>query len=174
MIATHETLILEAGDATAQTLSPGGVLRALAVGAGLRAEDIGALMPAGRGAIAVEVTTTRAMRLATPLTLPARVDGQSLLLTLRREDDVPLDSLTEVLVRWEDGGPPPAPGALATALAVALRGNAGGESIGAAFFGGDWGRITLPASLATSPRFPETLEVEGRPFALTPAGKKKP
>ena len=157
MTPRHETLHIEAGGAAAPALSPGLVMAALARGAGVRAEDIGLMLPDGRGALQVEIASARAARIATPLHLPAFFAGSPLLMTLRREDDAPEDSLTEVLVAWDDGGGPPAPGAFATALAVALRGTAGAESLGAAFFGAGWGRLTLPATLATSPPLPPYL-----------------
>ena len=174
MIATHELLVLEAGGPAAGALTPGAVLRALALGAGIRAEEVATILPLGRGSAQVEIAVSRAARLATPLPIPIDDGRTRVLMTLRREDDPPEDALSEVAVYWTDGGPPPAPGALATALSDALRGAAGAESLGAAFFGDGWGRLALPASLTTSPRLPATLEVAGRRFELTPAGKKKP
>ena len=174
MITTHETLVLEAGGPAADALTPGRVLRALALGAGVHAEEVGTILPLVRGSALVEVAVTRAARLATPLPIQVEEAGARTLMTLRREDDPPEDALSELAVHWDDGGPPPAPGAFAAALAVALRGAAGAESLGAAFFGDGWGRLALPASLATSTRLPAALDVAGRRFELVSAGKKKP
>jgi len=174
VIATHEPLVLEAGGPAASALTPGAVLRALALGANIRAEEVAAILPLKRGSALVEIAVSRAARLATPLPIPVDDGGSRVLMTLRREDDPPTDGRDEVAIHWSDGGPPPSPGAFSAALAEALGGAAGGESLGACFFGADWGRLGLPASLLASPRFPTTLTVAGRTFELTPAGKKKP
>lgn len=183
MTPNHELLILDAGASSQAALSPGAIQRALSLGAQLRSEDLGAMFPIARGRVAVEVAAGRASRVATPLPLqiflerttrPSLEPRRPVLVTLRREDDPPTDEVGALTIRWSDGGPPPSPGALCAAFAEALSGAAGAESIGVAFFGADYGQLSLPASLVASRRLPSSLDVAGRRFELEPQGKKKP
>ncbi|MCB9734143.1 MAG: hypothetical protein H6745_16220 [Deltaproteobacteria bacterium] len=176
MTAHYETLLVDAGGPSEGLLSPGRVLRALHQGAGISAEEVGAMRPEARGIVAIDVLVERARRVATPSPLPVRDDAthRDALLVLRRADDAETDEDAIIHVRALDGGALPAPGALAVALSAASGGAYGAEAVGAVFAARDALRVTLPLAWATSDRLPDALEVAGRPFALEPAGKKKP
>jgi len=172
VIATHETLVLEAGAAAASLLTPGRVQRVLALGAGVRAEEIGGITPLTGGRVAVEIAIARAARLTTPRVVPVRETSGAALFTLRREDDVPDEESCVVALTWPADQPPPSPGALASALAAIGVGAVGAESLGAIFVGQGYARLEVPLGLALSGLLPEELTVDGRPLRLAIPGKK--
>ena len=173
----HETFTLESGAPGAGVLQPGTIQRALAAGAGVLAEEIVGLRPVARGRVEVDVSLPRALRLSTPRSLPLLDDGgRPTLLVLRRDDDLRSWGEVEVIFRWSSGEAP-APGALATALAVGCGGALGAEALGVAFAGPGWLRAQVPATVVASLELPMTLTLpDGRQVALESAdgGKKKP
>ncbi|MGM0574757.1 MAG: hypothetical protein ACQEXJ_07630 [Myxococcota bacterium] len=175
MSAGHETLLLEAGGPGAEALSPGRIQRALALGAGVRSEEIGALEPLGRGRVAVDVALARALSLSTPRPIPLLEGDDSTVLLLRRPDDPPEEGEAALLITWSDGGGAPSPGALAAALSEASGGSLGPEEIGAGFVGPGWLRLTAPARVLVAVDLPARVTAGGRTLdvAVADGGKKK-
>lgn len=173
MSAHYETLLVDAGGPASPLLSPGRVLRALHLGAGITAEEVGAMRPEARGVVAVDVLVERARRVATPAPLPTRDDAdRDALLVLRRPDDPETEEDAVIHLRAQGGSALPSPGAFAVALSEASGGAYGAEAVGAVFAGRDALRVTLPLAWATSDRLPTELTVGGHRFSLEPAGKK--
>ncbi len=169
-----ERLIVETTGPAAGALTPGAVLLALNTGAGVKAEEVGALEPVGRGRALVEVAQARAARVGTPRLLPVAAAGGTAVLALRRPDDPPAEEPLEVTLRWEDGGPAPAPGALAAAIAQATQGRVDAELMGWALPASGWMRLSLPERALLGEGLPERLEVAGRTLLVEHDGKKKP
>ncbi|MEZ4265605.1 MAG: hypothetical protein R3F39_04440 [Myxococcota bacterium] len=163
--AGFETLLVEAPGPGAGLLAPGRIQRALALGAGIRAEEIGLMMPRGRGQVAVDISVQRAAGLATPRYLPFTDDASPALLMLRRDDDPEEEGSFWLRLTWpvgEAGSRPPTPGALSSALAEATRGAVGAETVGASFGGVGWMRIEVPERYLLALSFPMDLKVSGR------------
>lgn len=160
---THETLLVEATGAAAGALDPGAIQAALALGAGIRSDEIGLCLPAGRGRAHVEITLARAQTLATPRMLPA---GETVL-TLRRDGDPQAELPCPVEVRAADGGPAARPGALASALAAASDGVVGAESLGVCVPAGSSLHVSVPERVILGGKLPSSLEIDGRRFDLS-------
>ncbi|MCC6621780.1 MAG: hypothetical protein IT385_11030 [Deltaproteobacteria bacterium] len=142
-----ETFEVEAGGPSSGLLLPGRVLRALAQGAEVPAEDVGVMLPGKRGSVLVEIARHHAARLATPRSLPS-LEGESVpaVFVLRRPDDEPdPDARRELLVSWDDDGAAPSPGALAAALADATGGAA--DELGFGLAGARYVRVQVPLGL---------------------------
>ena len=169
MVPTYEVLVVEAAGPDAGLLGPGCILEALALGAGLKAEEVGVMAPLRRGPVAVEVAVERARNIATPRVLAFDDGGGPAAFVLRREDDPPEEGWFEVLARWTDGGPAPSPGALGAALSLATGGLVGAECLGAAFAGPSWVRLSMPDRLLLGDKLPGTVEVAGRTVSLVAA-----
>ncbi|MCB9729181.1 MAG: hypothetical protein H6744_18955 [Deltaproteobacteria bacterium] len=171
-----ETLLVEAPGAGAGLLAPGSILRALALGAGVRAEEVGLLIPVGRGRVAVDVGVQRAAGLSTPRLLPFTEGASPALLVLRREDDPAEEDRVWLELRWPAGTPRPGPGALGAALSAATGGSIGAEAIGASFCGDGWMQLEVPERFLLALEFPLELSIRGATVTATTAtgGKKKP
>jgi hypothetical protein len=166
-----ETFVVEAGGPSAGLLVPGRVLRALALGAEVPAEDVGTMTPGRRGEVVVEITRHRALSLSTPRRLPSLEGERPALFVLRRPDDEPdADLARELLVSWDDGGQPPAPGALATALAEATGCHA--EDLGFGLAAASYARVQVPL-FVTLAGVPEALVVAGRTLRVEVDSRKK-
>lgn len=161
-----EELILEAPGALEGAPSPGLVQRALAEGAGIRADEVGIASPTGRGRVLVEVAAARARRIATPRHLVL----QDATMVLRRADDPPEEAHLHLEFTWTDCGPPPPPGALAVALSEATGGWLGAEHLGYGISGPGWLRLTAPDRLLIAERLPERFQVGRRTLTLEPLG----
>ncbi len=160
-----ETLLIEAPGPGAGLLAPGRIQRALALGAGVRSEEIGALVPVGRGRVAVDVSVQRAATLATPRYLPFTEDASPALLVLRRHDDPEDEGSVWLSLTWPVGDGkalPPSPGAVSAALAHATHGAVGAETVGASFGGQGWLRVEVPERYLLALSFPLDLAVAGR------------
>lgn len=168
---SYEIFELEAGGPSSGLLVPGRVLRALAVGADVAAEDVGTIEPLKRGSVAVEIARHRALTLATPRLVPSLEGGQAAVFVLRRADDeASIDEARELLVSWDDG-PAPAPGEVAVALAEALDGFA--EELGFGLAGATFLRVQVPLAWVLR-GIPTNLQVGPRALRLELAEKKKP
>ena len=172
----NETLYLEATGAAATALTPGAVLRSLAVGAGVFAEEVTSLRPLGARRVAVTLTGARARALSTPRVLithdatraPALTDGaRAATWILRRPEDPPEDGVLPVLMTWPLGGEEPTPGAVAGALRDALGPDVGAEELGVGFVGPGFAQLSLPARLAVLGLPAELALRDGRPVRLT-------
>jgi hypothetical protein len=165
-----ETLLIEAPGPGAGLLAPGRIQRALALGAGVRSEEIGLLFPVGRGLVAVDISVQRAAALATPRYLPFTEDASPALLVLRREDDPEEEGTVWLRLTWPVGDGkalPPSPGALSAALAHATKGAVGAETVGASFGGLGWMRVEVPQRYLLALSFPLDLSVGGRAVRVT-------
>lgn len=152
--ATHEDLHVSLVGAGAGALRPGLILRALAVGAAVRAGDVGTIEPLGRGLAKVEVALGRALGIATPRYLPI-TDGA--LLQLRRPSDPVDEGRGELELGWD--GAAPGPGAVAVALGAAL--GCGAEALEAVFTAPGLARVSVPLWLIAG-GVPDTLDLAGR------------
>ena len=156
----NETLYLEATGAAAQALTPGAVLRALAVGAGVFAEEVTTLEPLGARRVAVTLTGARARALATPRGL---VDGSAtggVGWTLRRPEDPPEDGRLVAFATWHPAEAPaaPTPGAISRSPPSAIGPDVGAEELGVGLVGPGFAQLLLPARLALL-GLPEVLTV---------------
>ena len=176
MSHAYETLFVEAGGPASGLLLPGRVQRALADGAGIRAEDVGLIRPLERGRVEVEVATHRAHRIATPLALPMDEGGRPALLILRRPHDAPGEADTHVILPWTHGDGAPSPGCVSAAIAKAMGGELGQEEVGAGLAGPNWLRLALPERILVRLELPLELEIAGTTMTLSAVadGKKKP
>ncbi|MFO0748829.1 MAG: hypothetical protein U1F43_24660 [Myxococcota bacterium] len=173
-MSAFDTFQIEAGGPGAGLLVPGRVLRALALGAGVPAEDVGQMEPDRRGAVSVEIARHRAVGIATPRHLASHEGGKPALFVLRRVDDEPeLDEARSLLVTWSDGGTAPAPGAVATALVEAAGGGLFAEDLGFGLAGASFLQVQVPLSLVLR-GVPATIRIGARELQVELAEKKKP
>lgn len=165
-----ETMFIEAPGPGAGLLAPGRIQRALALGAGVRSEELGALVPIGRGRVAVDITVQRAATLATPRYLPFTEDASPALLVLRRHDDPEEEGSVWLRLTWPIGDGkalPPSPGAVSAALAQATKGAVGAETVGASFGGLGWMRLEVPERYLLALSFPLDLAIGGRTVRIS-------
>lgn len=164
---TYELLELDAGGASAGAMTPGRVLRALALGANIPAEQVGLIEPAGPGRVTVEIDRLRAAHLTTPRLLPCDDGGLRAVFVLRREDDLPDEGRFEVLIEAPSGAPAPSPGAVARALApLGLH----AEDLGFGLDGAGFVRLSLP--LRAARLIPASLSIDGVTHAVENLLKK--
>ncbi|MFT7581167.1 MAG: hypothetical protein ACI9MR_002841 [Myxococcota bacterium] len=155
-----ETLILETGVTSAALATPGSVLQALALGAGLRANDVGMMHPVSRGRVNVEITSVRAWSIPTPVALPV---GDAVF-NLRRDTDLPLAAPTRLQLGW--AGAAPTPGALAAALSQATEGQLGAEELGAGFATPTSVQVEVPPYWANTLAALGSLELDGAKVSI--------
>ena len=165
MIATHETLWLDAPGTGADALSPGAIQRVLCAGLRLSSDAIGLMSPVRRGRVAVEVALPQALNLATPLRLSVQ-DGESRsLFILRRESDPPEEAVAQLHVSWK-GRVPPSPGQLVAALTQASDDRFDTGDLGAVFEGQGWLSAAISEGLLARLSLPSTVKVKGLSLTL--------
>ena len=165
MIATHETLWLDAPGTGADALSPGSVQRALCAGLRLSSDAIGLMSPLRRGRVAVEIALPQALALATPLRLSVSDGDGRTLFILRRESDPAEESAAELRVSWK-GQAPPSPGQLIAALTQASEDRFDTGDLGAVFEGRNWLSVTVSEGLRARLNLPATVKVSGVSLTL--------
>ncbi len=173
-VALWETLELEAGGASAGLLVPGRVLRALGVGLGIPAEDVGMIGPGRLGVAAVEVAAGRAAMLQTPRFVAADEGGRPAVFVLRRADERDEDARRELVVTWDAAmadAEAPTPGAIAVALAEAMAPRLGAEDVGFGLQGVGYLRVQVPLGAALS-GVPAELRIGSRTLGVELAEKK--
>ncbi len=154
----NETLYLESTGPASGALTPGAILRALALGAGVFAEEVTSLEPLGARRVAVTITGERARALSTPRLLVPEggraggADGgralRGVAWTLRRPEDPPEDGALVVWATWTPAeAQAPSPGALARALHDAFGPDVGAEELGVGFVGPGFAQLRLPSRL---------------------------
>jgi len=166
---SFELFWVESGGGSAGLLTPGRVLGALARGAGIASEDVGAVEDLRHGVASVEVAVGRAAGLATPRFLPTEEGGQPALFVLRRPDDQGDEARAELLLSIEGEGALPKPGEAALALADAL--GIGQEELGFGLQGAGFLRVSVPLAVLTGV-VPATIGIGGRRFKLENLAKK--
>ena len=174
-VALWETLELEAGGASAGLLVPGRVLRALGVGLGIPAEDVGMIGPGRLGVATVEIAAGRAALLQTPRFVAADEGGRPAVFVLRRADERDEDTRRELVVTW-DAAPQseveaPTPGAVAVALAEAMAPRLGAEDVGFGLQGVGYLRVQVPLGAALS-GVPAEIRIGTRTLGVELAEKK--
>lgn len=169
----YETFEIEAGGGSSGLLSAGRILRALARGAAIPSEEVGAIGLSGgarHGVAQVEIAEGRAAFLTTPRYLPSDEGGKPTLFMLRRADDLPDEGRAELLLSPEaEDAPLPRPGEAAIALADAL--GIGAEELGFSLEGAGFVRISVPLEALTGP-VPTSIGIAGRRFQIENLAKK--
>lgn len=169
MIATHETLWLEASPTSAGALGPGTVQRALRSALRLSSDAIGLLNPVGRGRVAVEIALPQALDIRTPLTLSVRDGERPVLFTLRRESDPELETHSPLRVTWT-GGTRPSPGQLARALTRATEDRFHASDLGVTFEGANQLLVSVSEGLTGCLALPTTTKIDGVTLTLDHGG----
>lgn len=166
----YETFEIEAGGASPGLLSAGVILRALARGAAIPSEDVGAIEGARHGVARVELASARAAFLTTPRYLPSDEGGRPALFILRRPDDLPDEGRAELLLTPEvEGTALPKAGELAIGLADTL--GIGAEDLGFGLEGAGFLRASVPLEALTGP-VPTSIGIAGRRYKVENLAKK--
>lgn len=168
MVTSFETFEVEAGGASSGLLTPGRILAALAEGAGIASEDVGALEIARHGCASVEIARGRALSVATPQLLPYTEEGRPALMVLKRPEDEPEEGRAELLLTIDEGELP-RPGEVALALADAL--GIGQEELGFGLQGAGFLRVSVPFGVLANP-LPKQLGVGGKRYKVENLAKK--
>lgn len=147
-------------------LAPGRAQRVLFESLGVTADEVGGIFPAPDGGLDVEISVTRARRIATPCTLPIDERGIKSVWSLSRPTDPPEPAWVTLEISW-DTGDTPSPGTVCHALADQVPGLHGPEDCGVAFVGDCWLQVSVPSAVQSQTQLPPHLRVGGREMTLS-------
>ncbi|MBL8788194.1 MAG: hypothetical protein JNJ59_25090 [Deltaproteobacteria bacterium] len=166
-MSATETFEVELGASNGGLLTPGRILRALALGARVASEDVTSVTISGHATATVEIALQRSAFLGTPRLLPCEEGGRPALFVLRRPDDPTTEALAELLITAEDGAPirPTELSALADLLGLGV------DELGFGLAGSDFVRLTVP--LAVAPFAPKSFTSGTRSFRAESLAKKR-
>lgn len=166
-MSATETFEVELGASNGGLLTPGRILRALALGARVPSEDVLAVTISGHDTATVEIAVGRSAFLGTPRLLPCEEGGRPALFVLRRPDDPSTESLADLLVTADDGAAirPAELAPLAEQLGLGV------DELGFGLAGPDFVRVSVP--LAVAPFAPKSFAAGARSFRTESLAKKR-